>query len=152
MPIWKEHMTCKCNFSCCYKSFFSKSYSFIHGDKHKSPNVSELLCYAVCHFTAPESHLCLFCPSSDSCTLSLFVFLFSAGMLLCILFVHLSSSKEQNSLFLFHCFCHRSFCIHFFCFVFSYSVLCWQFYTSHIIHFQFSLSFSRTSQGAVSKR
>jgi hypothetical protein len=59
MPIWKEHMTCKCNFSCCYKGFFSKSYSFIHGDKHMSPKVSALLCYVVCHFTVPESHFCL---------------------------------------------------------------------------------------------
>jgi hypothetical protein len=114
----------KCNFSCCYKCYFSKSYSFIHGDKHKRAKVSELLFYAVCHFTVPESHFCRFWPPSDSCTLSLVV-LFSTVMLLCILVVHLSSSKEQNSLSLFHCFCHRLFCIHpSFSFVISYSVLC----------------------------
>ena len=88
----------KCNFSYCYNGFFSKSYSFIHGDKHKTAKVSELLCYAVCHFTVPESHFCHFWPPSDSCTLSLVV-LFSAVTLLYILVAHLPSSKEQNSLF-----------------------------------------------------
>lgn len=142
----------KCNFSCCYRGYFSKSYSFIHGDKHKRAKVSELLCYAVCHFTVPESHFCRFWPPSDSCTLSLFI-LFSAVILLYILVVHLSSSKEQNGLSLFHCFCHRFFFLHSsFSFVISYSLLCCKFYTSHMIHFQFSFSLSPTWHGTVSLR
>jgi hypothetical protein len=116
----------KCNFSCCYDDYFSESYSFIHGDKHNRAKVSELLCYAVCHFTVPESHFCHFWPPFDSCTLFLVV-LFSAVTLLYILVAHLSYSKEQNTLSFFsHCFCHRFFCIHSSSsFVISYSLLCY---------------------------